>query len=441
MKKLVFFIVALALSVNIFANGLSLNSIGPKALGMGGAFIGLADDPTAIYWNQAGLSWQANGVNVSVADIMPLAAYKYTNAAMGIDIDTDAEPNHNIAPNLFVNYNVDKFSLGFGIYVPAGLGVEWKGKDLLGFNGPPIVPTAYGNVTNPFAGSEMEWMSKLGVIDFSPAISYKFSDKLAVGLAANMYYGMLEMKRGTDLFNLFNPDYFGTPVPGEDGMLDTQSEVDVSGLGFGGAVSMMFKASEKFNFGLSFRTPVNIKFEGDGKLINGIAQLDETFDVDLELEYPIWFGGGIAFMPSEKFTITADAQYSQWSSLEIVDVTMKLPDTLGGETVDEMVLDWNDATQFRFGVEYKATDCMAVRAGFYTDPAPAPDETLTILFPSGTYSVLTGGLGYAKNNIAVDFGIEYLLGEDREIEADEHNMPGTHMMDIVAFAIGLGYKF
>jgi len=41
---------------SLFANGLSLNSVGPKALAMGGAFIGQADDLSAFYWNPAGQS-------------------------------------------------------------------------------------------------------------------------------------------------------------------------------------------------------------------------------------------------------------------------------------------------------------------------------------------------------------------------------------------------
>lgn len=438
MKKFVFFIVVLALSFNIYANGLSLNSIGPKALGMGGAFIGLADDPTAIYWNPAGLSWQASGVNVAVTDIIPLSAYEYANPMAGIDIDTEAEPNHNVAPNAFINFNLNKLSLGLGIYVPAGLGVEWKGADLLGFNGPPIIPTDFGNVNNPFAGNELEWMSKLGVINISPAVSYKISDKLALGLAANVYYGMLELKRGADMMNLFDPQAFGTPVPGEDGLIDTQNEIDVTGLGYGGAFSFMYKANEMFNFGLTVRTPINIEFEGDGEL--ALPGLD-TFDVELDLEYPVWIGGGIAFMPNEKITLTADAQYSRWSSLDKVKVMFMLPDAFGGETEEELVLKWEDATQFRLGMQYQATDCMAVRGGFYTDPAPAPGETLTILFPSGNYSVLTGGFGYKRDKIYADFGIEYLFGKDRNIEAEEENMPGTHMIDIIAFSLGLGYKF
>jgi len=36
------------------ANGLSLNGLGSKAVSMGGAFIGLADDFSLVYWNPAG---------------------------------------------------------------------------------------------------------------------------------------------------------------------------------------------------------------------------------------------------------------------------------------------------------------------------------------------------------------------------------------------------
>ena len=40
MKKVFFLLIILMVTSSMLANGLSLNSIGPKALGMGGAFIG-----------------------------------------------------------------------------------------------------------------------------------------------------------------------------------------------------------------------------------------------------------------------------------------------------------------------------------------------------------------------------------------------------------------
>jgi len=127
MKKIFSVVVVLLISVGLFANGLSLNSIGPKALGMGGAFVGLADDGSAIYWNPAGLLGQSNEVNLSGADIIPIGNYTY--AAAGVD--ADQVQNNYMSPDLFANYSMDKMAFGLGIYVPAGLGAEYEGKDLL----------------------------------------------------------------------------------------------------------------------------------------------------------------------------------------------------------------------------------------------------------------------------------------------------------------------
>ena len=81
MKKILLLtcLLSVVFVANAFANGLSLNSIGPKALGMGGAFVGLADDGTAIYWNPAGLAGQSNSILFAKwRDFFPkVANYKF----------------------------------------------------------------------------------------------------------------------------------------------------------------------------------------------------------------------------------------------------------------------------------------------------------------------------------------------------------------------------
>ena len=60
MKKIVRLSLTLALAAvlttGLFANGLNLNGFGARAAAMGGAFVGLANDYTAVYWNPAGLA-------------------------------------------------------------------------------------------------------------------------------------------------------------------------------------------------------------------------------------------------------------------------------------------------------------------------------------------------------------------------------------------------
>jgi len=432
MKKILILtcLLSVVFVANAFANGLSLNSIGPKALGMGGAFVGLADDGTAIYWNPAGLAGQSNSIMFAGTDIIPFGSYKLD--AYGID--AESEMNHYVGPNLFVNYNLGKIGLGFGVYVPAGVGTEWDGADLVAFSGPPQVPLPDGTLANnPYAGKTFEWMSKIAVINISPAISYQLSDKLSIGVAANVYYGMLELKRGEDKINILAA--YGVA---EDGMLDTQTAFDISGLGYGASIGLMYKMSDIVSFGLTYRSPVNVEFEGDADIdLQGL----DTVDGSIDIEWPMWLGAGLAIKANDKLTLTFDAQYSQWSTLEELDAEIKLPAAYGGTTIQKMHLEWEDAIQLRVGLAYELNEILTILHGWYWDPAPAPDETLTILFPSQTYSVVTGGLCYKINNFDVDFGAEYLFGGDRNIKASGHNMPGVHQMDIFAVSLGLGYSF
>lgn len=384
-------VITMLLSTAVFANGLSLNSIGTRALAMGGAFIGLSNDGTAIYWNPAGISGQANSIYIAVTDIMPFASYKMP--LMGIDAET--KTNHYIAPNVFAVYSLGDITLGFGAYVPAGLGAEWDKADF-GF----------------------EMMSKIGVFNFSPTIAYKISDNVSIGAAVNIAYGMMELKMAQD-------DGSGTNI---------QYSEDVTGWGFGASFGMKFKAAENLCLGLSVKTPLKISFDGD-------VTFGLPMTLERDIEWPWWFGAGIAFMPQENWTITADAQYTNWSSLDQIETVYSFTHPQAGPMTmtQDMELKWDNAIQIRIGTEYQVSDAFAVRCGYYYDPAPSPDETLVVLFPSSTNHVITGGFGYQTGNIRFDLGAEYLIGGEREVAVNATNaMPGTHQMDIFAVSAGFG---
>ena len=83
----------------------------------------------------------------------------------------------------------------------------------------------------------------------------------------------------------------------------------------------------------------------------------------------------------------------------------------------------------------------AIRLGYYYDPAPSPDETLVILFPSSTNHVGTFGIGHSFGKYRVDAAAEYLFGAEREIELLPTNaQPGTHKLDVFGFSLGFGME-
>ncbi|OPX26292.1 MAG: hypothetical protein B1H05_02530 [Candidatus Cloacimonas sp. 4484_140] len=418
MKKglLVLFLISIFTVSSLFANGLSLNSIGARALGMGGAMVGLADDPTAIYWNPAGLAGQNSSLYFFATDIIPFGTYKATSVDYGYDpppvftIDAKTKTNHYLSPNLFANYSMGNLALGLGVFVPAGLGAEYNGDDLI-----------------PISGGSLEWMSKIAVINIAPTIAYKINDIFSLGVTGNIFYGTFDMKR---------PSTY-TDSTGLHGVQYTESS---TGTGFGVSGGLLCKLSEMIQFGVSARTEIKVTMSGEAENALMVAQGGPaTSDFDRDVAWPLWAAFGIAVKPMENLTITADAQYSQWAKsedsfkTEFKDPVWKAVTAATGD--DTFVLDWKDCTQIRLGLEYMASEKLALRAGYYYDPAPAPDETLTILFPSSTNNVVTAGLGFCVGKFDIDFGLEYLMGKERDITLSTHNMPGKHKLDVFAFSI------
>jgi long-chain fatty acid transport protein len=415
---LVLFLLVLSIGI-VFPNGLSLNSIGPNAFGRGGAFVGLANDYTALYWNPAGLTQsQKNFIGVFATDIIPLGTYKFAPAA----IDAKTKVNHYIAPNIMGYYHFDfskEATFGLGVYIPAGIGTEWDGNDLKNFVG----------------GVNKEWMSFVRVVNFSPAVAYKFTDQISLGLAVNIFYGMFDLKRPA-------------PIAGLGVFQYSESS---SGVGYSMTFGALAKVNEQFSVGASVRTRTWVKMSGNatnpGMAAIPLLGAPGESDFDRYVAWPVWVAGGIAYKPINELTLTFDVQYSQWSKSEDV-FTAKFKDAkwmtvLGSNGGNKFILHWKDATQIRFGADYALDANWNLRAGYYYDPAPAPDETYNILFPSITYSGITLGAGYKIDNFVFDFGAEYLFGTDREINrlTNPLAMPGTHGMDIPAFSFGAGYEF
>ncbi len=421
MKRLLSFLIILCLAGSALANGVSLNSPGTRAISMGGAYISHVNDYSTPYWNPAGLM-NVEGMQASffITDIIPMAGYKID--AYGID--TEAETNHLIAPNASFLWTCkfnDKLHLGLSAIVPAGLGVQWKGEDLSAFTG----------------GDAMKWESSIAVMNFSLSAAMRFGDKLNLGAAFHLVNGSMTLDKG-----LANPMGGGA-----------QFSEESSGWGFGAGFGAQYMATDKITLGAALRTKMAITFEGDAEnplmpLMAANPAAPTKSDFEREMTWPLWVGGGVAFQATDKLLLALEGQWSQWSETQDV-LTAKYDDAtwdaaLTASDGDKLYLHWDDALQIRLGAEYLVNDQWAVRAGAYTDPAPGPDETQTILIPNTDFTGLCGGFGYNMDKWSFDFGLEYLIGKERDIDvadATDHNMPGTHTLDIFVLSGAVTYKF
>ncbi|MEW6457400.1 MAG: outer membrane protein transport protein [Acidobacteriota bacterium] len=399
-------------SASVFGNGLNLNSLGSKALSMGGAFVGLANDFSAVYWNPAGIAqFDSKYSGFYLTDVIPSGNYKYSISEMTL-VDTNFTKHYFSGLAAYYYPLADKLMGGIGIYAPSNLGSEWTGADLKALT----------------KGKTVDWMSRIGLISISPVVAYKISERLFIGATLNINYGAMELK---------------TVAGGE------QYSEESSGWGIGTTLGILAKPNDMISLGLTFKTASKLSFEGEAVMLALPVHLGVSpkSDFERDITWPMWLGGGIAIKPFHNFTLTADIQWTQWSIEDIVitdykAMTWNIIFRLTPEKEEEMKFLWVDRTQIRFGSEYLINGKIALRGGYYYDPTPVPDETMNILLPSFTFNGITFGLGYKKDRFQLDFGLEYLMGKERkDIKPTEENMPGTYGMNIVIPTISISFKF
>lgn len=423
-KTLVMSLAVLSLTCGLFANGLNLNGLGARPASMGGAFVGLADDFTAVFWNPAGLAL-LKGRTFGLAGDLLLPSARFT-----LDPTFSMETKAKAYGAGLIGYFQpvgDRIVVGLGAYTLSGLGTDWASQ---GFEEALVYPLPPAFFTPSL--ESYRWRSFIGSITLAPSIAVKVNDWMLLGATFNLSYGFFQTSQWAETAVL--------PTKPPTLVNLGQQELDVNGWGFGATFGLLIKPSDWLSVGLTWRTQTNMSLSGTMGIENlDLLGLPVSSDTSLDVPNPTWLAGGIAVKPLDRLTVTFDLQWTNWAKLGTIELVFADPEWAEALTDEAaLVLDWKDSLQVRGGVEY-AMGTFALRAGYYYDPAPAPDETMNVLIPSFTYNSFNAGFGYAKDRWKIDFGLEYLIGQDRTVT--EGVMPGLYEMSIWVPKISVGYTF
>ncbi len=409
------------------ANGLNLNGLGTRAVSMGGAFIGLADDFSLVYWNPAGAGFLKQPlIGAYLTDLIPTNKYQVT-LPPDISINAETKLSHYLGFMLaYYRPLSDKLTVGVGVYTPSGLGANWRGED-------------FQEMT---AGVAYDWTSKIGMFTISPVVAWRISDRLSVGANLNINYGMFSLKR-----------WAGEADMGEGPMDLGQYEESLHGWGFGLTLGVLARPAEWISAGLTVKTSSTVKFKGSAEMIYlGYAGYPDSSDLKRNIRWPWFVGGGVAIKPVEDLVVTADLQWTGWSALKSMDTTYLDPvwsQMMSEAGNDSILLDWKDRMQLRFGLEYRLTPEFSLRAGYYSDPSPAPDYTMNILLPSFDFQSFNAGIGYEWKGLSLNWGVEFLSGKKRDVTVEEllaagtlgQAMPGIYRMHLIVPSVSVSYRF
>jgi len=399
MKKRIAVSILFLLSVSsLWAGGWNNTLMGIRALSIGAAFVGIADDPSGIYYNPAGLILQKQRLNFSINGVYIMPTHQYTVENV---VSAQSQKNTGI-PQLFITYKAsERMTLGFGMFVPyAGGGVDWSAEDI---------------------GSPMS--SHLGVISYTPSLSYRISEKFSIGLNINIYKGVFELNADTDL------------------MSDLKTEEGGSSLS--ASLGLMYKPNDRWRFGLSVRGPAKMTLTGTTLFtasIPGVGNVQFGSDSETKFDLPWDIELGFMYKISGRLILSTSAQYTLWSTLDKVTKTFKdLPGI--GDVVEVEEMNFQDILIMRVGLEYKIPAGVFLRGGLGFDRAATPPENLSVNNIDVDKFTILGGIGYRSGSMEINIVYVYARGKETERINTDFGFPLSESYNLNASIFGLGVTF
>jgi len=371
-------------ATQLFASGFQINEHGARAMALGGAFTGLANDPSAVYFNPAGIT-QLTGTHVmgGVTLIVPKSSFRGPSPSI---TEWELEKQIFNPINFYVTHQAsEKFHLGFSVNNPYGLGTKWP---------------------SDWVGKYMAVETEIRTFYFNAVAAYQVSEEFSLGFGFTYAFGDVLISRMQNL-SPFNAD----------------AEISLEGTGSGAGfnIGMLFKPSKNFSIGAAYKSRVHFKFEGDAtvtapKQFNGLLP---TGNIEAPLTAPDILSVGIGVNANENLTLSADFQYTMWSTYDKLEVTFNdfIDSETGKPLVTTSVRDYDNSYIGRFGAEYTANDMLTLRAGFLYDKNPVKDERVDPTLPDADRMGFNAGVGIKlADNLSLDLAYLFLRFSERKIE-------------------------
>ncbi len=364
-----------------------------EAMGKGTAFVGEANNPSAIYYNPAGLTQLKGSSHLSAGFGVIAPSVSYTDFSGN---ETQMTRQNFPVPHLYLvsDFGLDDFVFGLGGTSSWGLGTSWAEDSF-----------------SKYVATD----SDVKNMDTMVTAAYKFNDQWSFGMSADYDYSVANKSKKL------------IQLGGADG--DFNLKADASGWGY--RLATLFKLNERHQFGLMYRSPIQEKYRGklflhelndEGSNYLGIfgGPAYET-NIAVQSELPQSAIIGYSFRPNNKWTLNFDAEWMDWSSIEQewIEYTEVLTENQsavlnGGNPASR---DWEDVWSLCFGAEYDWTEAFRLRGGYYYHTTPIPEENWESNLPDSDSHGLTTGFGYdiTKNTI-IDMAYSALIYEDRTVD-------------------------
>jgi long-chain fatty acid transport protein len=384
-----------------WGSGFALFEVGGRSGGMAGTIVAVGDDLSTLFWNPAGMAFQTDeGVQLmfgttliqpeqTVHGLSPYPGDGYTAE----QVDKTFFPAH-----LFLGIPVnERLEVGFALHSPFGLGTEWK---------------------DDFLGNYISKQADLMVFDLGVSMAYQLSENFAFGIGIDYMTAIIELTRNVGLINPYNQ------------RLTDVAEANLKSEGVNSSwawnAGILWKMGAGFSFGASYRSEFTIN--GNGKatftqkptghadfdgLLGTFFPFDEKVPIEATIAFPDFWNVGLAWQ-NEKWTISGQYGVMGWNVYE--DLPIIFPENPEFSSVREE--NWEDAAQWRVGVELRASQHWDLRIGYLEDYTPQPAWGMSPLLADGDRATYMGGFSYHTDRFRFDIAYEHAEVDTRSTEGE-----------------------
>jgi long-chain fatty acid transport protein len=346
---------------------------GAAAIAQGNAFAAQADDPTAVFYNPAGMT-QLHGVQ-HTAGVQFASVNTHFTSPTGVTTRNDQPFPIGLPPpgQLFITANLKDLGIHALGNMSVGLGLQ----NLFGF-------AAKYPLDGPFASAVT--FAQFPLIDIKPTVAYKVTDRLSIGL-------------GVDIFTFIS--FLG------EGHLEQQSvqggstiELNGKGTTAGLNASVLYtllqtdEGKPRLNLAFIWRSQAVLPVDGVF-LVDGVRVADTTSSIRL----PEIYTWGVAFWPirneTREWKLEVDVDYARWESIRDFDVHLSTGTTLKNPQY------WRNAISIGLGMEYRWLSfpkhpawTVALRTGYLHSQQVTPDVNFNPAAPDAPSHTLSVGIGF-----------------------------------------------
>ena len=457
LSPLILAAVTAGISTQVFSSGFLLVDQG--ASGQGVAYAGAAavgEDASTIYFNPAAMT-RLSGQQIVVAGHIIVPKYDFTDSgstAFGgapiLDANGNPAPNSGggqtaFVPNFYWAAALDNgLHVGIGVNVPFGLSTEYD---------------------SGWIGRYHGLKSEITTINVNPAIAWKATESVSLGIGLSYQYIDVDITRNLDsavfcgAATQINPaaTCSSYTFPGL-GAQDSHLGLTGDDSSFGWNIGVLFDLSDKSRLGLAYRSAIKHELGGNatyalhddgtaGDLASAVAGTPflSTTSLAAAAELPETFSVSFVHDYNSKWSLLLDYTYTGWDSIGSIEIVQA--GSIPG-TDPSLDLVFQNTNRFSIGGHYKPGNNWIFRAGYAYDEAPVRnDELRTATVPDNDRNWLSLGFGYeASKSWSFDVAYSHLFISDTGINntstgSSGATLLGTYEASVDILSAGVNFNF